>query len=375
MEKEVPRLEEREQVDVIEDFVYDSENRQYNRDFLHWRRHTKESFIYRFAGNAKESVYTAGGTGTRQSAAAAEEKSLVRCSELIGTALLVFLMIDLIGSPLMAMLLNLFHVDVRMDLLTMSMSGSQWAMFGVRSLITVLKYAVPAAILVRMCRIPQSVYMPASPGALPEYIAAVAAGMIAAGLYALTAQAEGVEMAQRLFTYKDMVAAAIYGLFETVVGSVLAEVLLRGTILTLLRQFGDPLAILMTAAIAFLFPNNPADRICEALIGLAGGYLMIRSGSLFKCVIMRIVYTGLSYARLVVIYANHNMRLWEYAMLLISIGALAFMFFLNIRRDKLRIYNEKTALSSPKKCLVFAQSVSMLPWAALSLLVTLIQLF
>lgn len=368
-------MEEREHINVIEDFVYNSENQQYNKDFLHWRRHTKESFIYRFTDNAKESVYTAGGSGARQSAAFAEEKSLARCSELIGAALLVFLLIDLVGSPLLAALMNLFRADIRIDLLTLTMSGSQWAVFGVQGLITVLKYAVPAAMLMRMCRIPQSVCMPASPGALPEYIAAAAAGMIAAGIYALTAQSEGVEMAQRLFTYKDMVAVAFYSLFETLVGSVLAELFLRGTVLTLLRQFGDPLAILLTAAIAFLFPNAPADRLCEALVGLAAGYLMIRSGSLFKCVMLRITYTGLSYARLVVIYANHNMRLWEYAMLLISIGALAVAFFLSARRDRLRIYNGKTALSPPKKCAVFAQSVSVLPWAALSLLITLVQLF
>lgn len=368
-------MEEREHIDVIEDFIYDSANQQYNRDYLHWRRHTKEAFIYRFTDNIKENVYTAGGSGQRQSAAQAEEKSLVRCGELIGAVLLVFLVIEVIGETLLVGILTLFRIDIRLDFLTLTMNGSQWAVVGVRALITVLKYSIPAAILVRFCKMPQAIYVPAMPGALPESIAAAAAGMVIAGIYSLTAQNEGVEMAQLLFTYKDLAAVAAYGMFETLIGSILSEIFLRGGVLTLLRQFGDPFAIAVTAMIAFLFPNALPNRISEALIGLAAGYLLIRSGSIFKCVLLRITYAGLSYARLIVIYANHQMRLWEYALLLISFGTLTLAFFITVRHEHIRLHNRKTALSAPKKWLALAQSITMLPWAAVSLLLIPLQLF
>lgn len=368
-------MEEREHTDVIEDFVYDSVNQQYNRDYLQWRRHTKEPFIYRFTDVPKENVYTPGNPGQRQNAALAEERSLARCSELIGAALLVFLIIELVGGTLLVALLKLFHIDIRLDFLSLTMNGSQWAVVGVRALITLLKYSVPAAILVRCCKIPQAVCVPAAPGALPESIAAAAAGMVIAGIYSLMAQDEGLEMAQLLFTYKDMTAVAVYGLFETLVGSILAEIFLRGSMLTLLRQFGDPFAIWITAVTAFLFPNALPSRIEELLIGLVAGYLLIRSGSLFKCVLLRITFTGLSYARLVVIYASHQMRLWEYALLFISIGTLALAFFVSIRKEKIHLHNGRTAISTARKCAALSQSITMLPWAAVSLLLTLLQLF
>lgn len=368
-------MEEREHINVIEDFAYCSVNEQYNRDYLQWRRHTKAPFIYRYTDNVKENVYTAGSSGARQSAALAEEKALGACSERIGLALLVLLVIQLVGGSLLIAVLNLFHIDIRLDFLTLTMNGSQWAVVGVRGLTLLLKYSIPAALLMRMCSIPQAVCTPAAPGALPEYIAAAAAGMIIAGIYSLTAQSNGVEMAQQLFSYKDLFAVAAYGLLDTVIGSVMAEVFLRGAIFALLRQFGDPFAILVSAAAGFLFPNALPERIGEMLIGLAAGYLLIRSGSIFKCIILRIIYTGLTYARLVVIYSSSVMQLWEYALLLISIGTLATAFYCSFRKDDLPLRNRQTALSVLKKIGAMLQSVTMLPWAAVSLLLTLMQLF
>ena len=373
----MPRLSEHKRIDVIENFDYDSVNRQYGTDYLQWRRHTKGPFIYRYIDNSRENVYTVNSSHLRRSksAASAERAALAKCSELIGIALLLFLVIELVGGTLLIALLHLFQIDIRMDFLTLKMNGSQWAVVGVRALLLMLKYLLPAAILIRCCRIPQNVYAPAAPNALPELIAAAGAGFLTAGIYSLTAQRQGVETAQLLFTYKDTGAIYVFGLFDAIVGSVLAEVFYRGTILPLLRQFGEPFAVTVTALIAFLCPNALPDRVSELLIGLAAGYLMIRSGSVFKCVVLRTVYTALSYARLVVLYSDRSLRLWEYAPLLLSVGALAVTFYISIRRSQLRLRNRQTALSEPDKFASFAQSITLLPWAAAAILLTLLQLF
>ena len=377
MRKEVPRLAESNHIDVIEDFVYDSVNQQYNKDYLHWRRHTKEAFIYRYQDDIREKVFTVNSSGIRikQSAAAAERSALSKCSELIGTALLIFLVIELLGGSLLIALLHLFGIDIRMDFLTLTMNGSQWAVVGVRGLLIILKYALPAAFLIRFCRLPQAIYAPAAPGGLPEYIAAAAAALAISGIYSLTAYDLGVKTAQRLFTYQDTAAVLVFGLFEAIIGAVLAELLLRGAMLPLLRQFGDPFAIVVTAVLAFLCPNELPDRISELLIGLAAGYLMIRSGSIFKVVVLRMICSALSYARLVVIYTSRYLRVWEYALLLISIGALSLAFYFGLRRSQLRLHNRQTALSNPHKCAAFLQSITLLPWAAAAVLLTLLQLF
>ncbi|MBR4201702.1 MAG: CPBP family intramembrane metalloprotease [Oscillospiraceae bacterium] len=368
-------MTEQEEIDVIESFDYDCVNQQYGKDYLYWRRRTKEPFIYRFTGNARESVYTVNSSPLRQNAAAAERTALGKCSEKIGLALLIFMVCELVGVSLFVALLHLIHIDIRIDFLTLKMNGSQWAVVGVRALLLTLKYLLPTVLLVRLCHIPQSIYAPAAPNGLPEHIAAAAGGLMIAGIYSLTAQNLGIETAQILFTYKDMGAIYAYGLFDAIVGAVLAELLLRGTILPLLRQFGEPFAIVMTAVIAFLCPNKLPDRISELLIGLAAGYLMIRSGSIFKGVLLRMIYTALSYARLVVLYTSRSLRLWEYALLLISVGMLAAAFYFSIRKSQLRLRNNRTALSEPAKTAALIQSITALPWFAASVLLTLFQLF
>lgn len=371
MPKEIPK----DQIDTIEDFVYDSENEQYNRDYLQWRRHTKSPIIYRFKGHIKENVYVAGAAVTKQDAAMTERNALMRCGEVIGAALLLYLVAELIGGSLLIGLLRIFHVDIRLDFLTLSMEGSQWPVTVVRSFVMLLKYGMPAFVMIHHCQLPKRVVCPRSIGAMPETVAAVGGAMIIAGIYSLTAHGAGLEAAQQLFTYKDTLAISVYGLFEVLVISMLAELLLRGSILPLVRQFGDGFAVAVTAAIAFLFPNALPERISELLIGLVSGYLLIRSGSIFKCVLLRAVYSALTYARLMLVYANHTIPLWQFALLLLAIGTLAAATFVSIRRGHVQLLNRQTALSEPIKIIALTQSVTLLPWLAVSVLFTLLQLF
>ncbi len=337
-----------ERIDVTEDFEYDSENEQYNQDYRHWRRHTREPFVFHFSDNSREHVYVEGAPPVSLDAALAERQALMHCSTMLGAALLIFLLSEVLGS--------------------------QWAVTGVRILCLVLKYGLPTLILTKLCKLPQPVFAPASLGAIPEMIAAVGAGMMIAAVYSTAAIGTSVQTSQRLFAYKDIAAIGTYGVFDTLAVSVLAELFFRGSLLPLLRQFGDPFAVLVTALIGFLCPNELPERICELLIGLAAGYLLIRSGSIIKCAALRIVYSALKYARLGLVYASEEIRLWQYIIILLGIGTVLILFFVHFRRTKLMLQNRKTFLPMKKKLYYLTQSVPMLPWLAASLLLMLLNL-
>ena len=357
-----------ERVDVVEDFEYDSENEQYNQDYRHWRRHNKGAFMFRFSDNSREHVYVDGAPGSITDAAFTERQALLNLSSRVGIALLVFLLSEVLGSSLLIAVMRMFHIPISINFLTYQMDGNQWAATGIRILCLVLKYCLPTAILTRMCRLPQPVYMPASLGAIPEFIGSVGAGMIVAAVYCVAAIPTSVQLSQRLFSYKELPAIATYGVFDVLAVSVLAELFFRGALLPLLRQFGDPFAVLVTALIGFLCPNALPERICELLIGFAAGYLIIRSGSLLKCAMLRIVYSSLKYARLGLVYASENIRLWQYAGILLGVGALLILFFIHIRRTALPLRNRRTFLPINQKLYYLTQSVPMLPWLAVSLL-------
>lgn len=361
--------------DVVEEFKYDSFNEQYNMAFLEWRRNTDSQYVFRFSDNSLENVYVSGAAGAKQDAGIAERESLMRCSQLIGAALLICFVAQMAGGSLLAGLLRLFGIDLHVDFLSISKSGSQWAVVAAKMVVVLLKYLFPTVLLIKAAKLPRRVFAPFKSSSVPMVTAGIGAGMFIAGIYALIAQQDGIQLAQEIYTYKDTDAIAAYGIFDALLAAALAELFLRGTVQTLLRQFGDPFAVGITACIAFLFPNSLPDRMGELLIGLTAGYLLVRTGSIATCILVRMTYAGLNYARLVAVYTSRTMQLWEYALLLISIGTLALAFYVLQHRHALRMSNRRIVLSDRKKCSALVLTVTMLPWLAVSTLLTLLQCF
>ena|GEM_PF-4872761 len=362
-------------IDILEDFVCCSENQRYNKEYQHWRRHTNTPFMYRYSGDANENIYVEGGTQQKTSAAASERQALTHCGDAVGMAMLLFLLAELIGRPILTALLRLFGVQIHMDFIAQSTPGSQWAETGAQIFIILLKFGLPAVILLHFCKIPRKIAAPVLFGGIPETIAAVGFGMLIACIHSLTAHSEDVELVQRMFNYKDIAAVVAFAAFDIFLTPILAELLLRGCILQLLRQFGDGFAIAVTACIAFLCPNTLPDRISALLIGLASGYLMLRSGSILKCIIIRVIYTTMVYARLILVSEAQRILLWQYTLLLASAGMLAIAAYAQVRRGKIRLEQNQTVLEDREKLFALTQSVAALPWLAIAALLTLVQLF
>ena len=361
--------------DVIEEFAYHSENERYNKAYHDWRSRTKLPFIYRYRETANESTYTSGDAVEPPDAPLAEHKALHRSAELAGVALLICLFCEVVIRPFTVWLLGFLGFDIRLDFLTFSMQGSQWMTAAVRILMDTVKFGVPALFLIRMLHLPRRVCLPAAPRGLPETTAAVGMAMMIAAIYTVTDSGNGVELAQRIFEYKDSAAIFSYALFDVLIASLLSELLLRGAVLQVLRQFGDPFAVIMSGLVGFLLPNTPSARVSELLIGLSAGYLFVRSGSFFKCALLRGVYVTMTYARLVLVYGNRSLPRWSFVILLISNGALALSFYVISRHGRVPLENLHSHLSLRRKISAFFETASTFPWLALSALLAVLQLF
>ena len=362
-------------IDVVADFAYCSRNPAYNRDYRAWRSTSKHPCMYRFTGDPRAAVYVAGGAVSKPSARDSERLALMKCSEKIGIALLIVLLTELLGGSAAIWVLRLMNLDIRLDPISLSMVGNPWLVTAVRCLLLLLKYGIPALLLIQTCRIPRKVAVPTMRGGLREEVAAVGFAMVAAAIYSIPAASAGVQAAQEIFTHKDFSAITAAGLFDAVIGSFLAELLLRGAILQLLRQFGDSFAISVTAVLAFLLPNSLPDRIGELLIGLMAGFLLVKGGSIMKCVHLRVVYVSLIYARLMLVYTEQVMPLWQFALLLVSFGTLLLAYYTVVQESALRLENRRSQMRSGEKLFAMTQTVTTLPWLAAAALVTLLQIF
>ncbi|MCQ2417125.1 MAG: hypothetical protein MJ071_04860 [Oscillospiraceae bacterium] len=360
-------------IDVIEDFVCNSDNASYNRAYRLWRRHTKNAYIYRYNGNVDEKVYVEGGPQDKHNIYQAETQALASSGFLIGAALLLYLLIALVGSSVLVGVLRLFHVDITMYYPLFSMSGGSSAVCVLRIVLDILKYCLPAFMLIGGCGFSRRVVMPVRIGKIPEIIGTTGAGMVIAGLRVM--MEETAEYLQQTDMNENTAGQLVYAVFDILIVSVLSEVFLHGCILTLLRQFGDGFAIALTGTIAFLLPDTAlSGRICAMFIGLAGGYILIRNGSLPKCVFLRMVYTALTYWGDMIRYGNPRMPYWQYALLLMSVGLLLMMVFIHFRSRKLKLQNMQTALRDAQKVSSLLQSVPALFWVFFAVILALLQI-
>lgn len=367
-----------ERIDVVEDFSYNSRNQQYNHEYKKWRKTADSPYLYRFAHNPREKAYVDGTGFAAPSAAAVEQKTLQRVGEVTGFALLLYLLCQLVCGSLIVWVLNRMQMDIRLDFLTFSMKGSQWLVIAVRALVVLMQYGTALLIANRSFRIPTKVRIPVAKHAFPEGVAAIGFAMLCAALFCLIDDllGYGAESAQMLFSYKNTNALMVYGVFDILVAAVLHELLMRGTLLPVLRQFGDGFAVCLVAGIGFLFPNTISTRIGMLCVGLASGYILLKGGSFLHCVLLHTIYHALIYARLILVYHDGAvMRLGAYILLLTVTGGIAAAVYCRMRRGSLKLENRRTYLTTGKKMLFFGETLTMLPWVAFSLIFALVQTF
>ncbi len=364
-------------IDVAEDFIYNSRNPKYNAASRTWRKQTDSPFLYRLVVDSRECTYTDGTGFSNVKPAIHERKVLHRISEVIGFALLFFLLVQLGAGSLIVSLLHRLGMDIRLDFLTFSMSGSQWLVIAVRIFVMLLQYGGALLIANRYFCVPMRVQMPMAMNAFPEAIGAMGWAMFSAAVVCILDHIDGsdAEAAQQLFSYKNSTALGVYGLFEILILPFLHELLMRGTLLPVLRQFGDGFAVCAVAGMALLFPNTAPARVGMCLIGLGAGYFLLKSGSLFNCVLMHIIYHALMDARLVLAYHDGAVTTPLYYSLYLGImGVAAIITYSIARRGQLRLENRTTLLPNDKKILALGESVTMLPWIAFSILTAVVQL-
>ncbi len=369
---------EEKRIDVAEDFIYNSRNPGYNGQYRSWRKTTDSPYLFRFAQDPREHAYMDGTGFASTTASATEQRTLRQVSEVIGFALLLLMLVQLGGGSLIVWGLQMLGLDIRLDFLTLSMKGSQWLVIAVRVLVMLLQYGGALLIANRFFRIPTKIRIPFTYRAFPEGIGAVGCAMLCAAVFCVLDHlgGHGAESAQQLFSYKNATALMAYGIFDMLIVSLLHELLMRGTLLPMLRQFGDGFAICSVAAMGFLFPNTTSWRVGMFLIGLASGYFLLKGGSFLNCALMHTIYHALIYARLILVYHDGAVATpLQYILILSAMGVLAVASYCLTRYGRLRLDNRKTHLPLSKKIMTLCESFTMLPWLAFSLLLAVAQLF
>lgn len=365
-------------INVIEDFDYSTQSDVYNEKFRKWRRNSDNPFAFGFKNNKRESVYVTGKGFVEDSALDAEKNVLTRLFNLIGIAALMWVVADNGAVKLAALIMSRIGFDVNISFFSSNISGGSAESLAVLLIGGLLKLAVPLLYLHFKLRLPAKVEFMSRTHDPMALIGAISSTFIVCAAVSIPVAYSGDS--KEIYEYFAGVNAdismweqkefVIYLIFDVVIASVLMELIFRGGMFAALRQFGDPFAIVITAVTSALLTQNFIAMPAAFLVSLVAGYGLLSSGTLFTAVAVHIVYKMYTFTlTLIEIDTTDKMplnrNLFMIVTLIVGSVGLAVYWIGAIRRKKTNLALYRSELTVKRR---YIHSVKTFPYSAVAIL-------
>jgi hypothetical protein len=373
-------------INIIDDFNYDAQTEEYNIEYKKWRSNKDNPYAFNYVENKKEKTFMDGKGFIHEDPKSIEKITLSKIGFTAGISLLVYFFIDGIGGELIVWILNMFNINISSMLFSSEFMGNEWAVLAVNVFISLLKYIVPTFMLFKAFKMPFSISATTKATDKYEIVGGMSIAMILMVLISLVSKSSPLEFTSRTFFLSNQIlyenynlyAIFIYYLFEIFVVSILIEVFLHGSLLHVLRQFGDIFALACTTAISIIIVHSYAQCIPFALMTLVSGIFILRSGSIVAGFIIRIVF-NIYFFSIAIINSNLNTSTSLTKSYFMSIfflaGVLGCVVFARKHTRKVKLVNNSTYLNIYEKLSAFTISLPMVIWIALSAIFASINLF
>lgn len=294
----VKEQENRDIINVIDEFDYSTQSESYNKRFIEWRSNKNNPYAYNFTLNKKESVYIAGQGFVSESAEKAEIDVLGRILYLLGIAMLAVAFIENIFDKVLVQILDMLGFNIHITFFNSTIYGGRVEVAVVLVIITSLKLLLPAGIIHSRLKMKPALSLPMSLKEPGELIGSISAALIVCAVISIPSAYS--EKSKEIYTFFSTYSADVsswgqteflmYTVFDVIVVSVLFEIVFRGGIFTALRQFGDVYAVLVTSVISGLIMQDFRTMAGTIIISVVSAVGFLRSGTVFTAIAVRITY-------------------------------------------------------------------------------------
>lgn len=360
-------------INVIDEFDYSTQNDSYNNKYRSWRRRNDNPFSFKFEGNRKESIFVDGKGFVANSAEDTEKSMLGKIFYTIGLALLMWIVVENIAGKIIVFLLGQFGVDIHNNFFSSSLYGGGTEIVIAIIAISSIQVLVPLLFLHFKFKLPARVEFMASMNSPTQLIAAIGASLVASTIICLpTAYSiETKEIFEFFQTNTDLqvwdqTEFLVYTIFDIIVLSVMTEFLFHGAMFAVLRQFGDPFAIAMTAFTAAMLTQDVREIPAMFLISVIAGLGMIRSGSIFTAVSVNVIYK-IYKLTITVLELDHSEKMpltRNFFMLAAFAAGALLMFIMWLIKHKKEIFGVAFYKSEVKEKDRIITSVRTFPYSA-----------
>ncbi len=281
-------------IDVAEEFHCPHQADSYHEAYRAWRRLPDNPYAYAYTKHPKEAAFSENPSVLPPSRAMVEKTVLQRISMLIASAMLLYYAAENILDKLLIAVLNAAGFRIDFVFLEYTMFGDEQAGFLVVSIISFLKYGLPAVFLLWKLRMPAKVALPMKVRQPSQLLAGMALTMLlSAGLGTFL-----VPRSSELKKYEmllDSVSSSdsflfLYEVLTIFLLPIVIELFLHGVMFQVLRQFGDAFAIGITTAVSMMLMHTPSDILRVGIITLTISYYMVQTGSFSSAVVLHIIH-------------------------------------------------------------------------------------
>ena len=291
-------------IDVAKQHKYRNQSEEYQRKYLKWRTDPKNPYGYTFIHDSRIRTYVDGEGFYEETAVSSERTALKNCYRVLGASLLIMAAVAFVRYLVMWLAFGIdfagrtYHSEISVDNTSLS-TGAAYTMLS----LNILEYLLPVVFLSASTRMPMKIAVPLRKS---KKISSVSSVMMMLVIMAIGRAVNNIlawllNMINIDIPYYDYIKAAsptaeiICSLGQHVVIAVLIEIILRGYLLQMLRQFGDEFAVVITATAGCLLLYDITQAGYMFCVGIYTGIITIRSGSIKNACIMRIIARYVNY--------------------------------------------------------------------------------
>lgn len=370
--------EEKVIVNVVDEFDAAIQGFGYNGNFKKWRKNKDNPFAFNFERNSREKIFNESRGFETPSQSDAGKKVLGSIMRETGIVMLIVVVFQSIIGKLTIAVLDLIGVNIHTTFFSSGVYGG-----GAEIVLTTVAIAV-ATLLVPVIYLHKRMKMPMKAGIMhtvrdsAEIIASIGFAMIFCTIVCLpAAYSSGTKDIYTYFSATEADVSAwgqkefvVYVIFDVVILSILTELLFRGGIFSALRQFGDITAIIITTAMTVFLTGDFFAMPAALLMSIVSSVGMLRSGTIFTAIIVRIVYKMYQLALVILeVDATENMEMTRnlFMMIVFILGIIlaAVVMIKGNRRSRRCIVKYESEFTESKR-IVFAFKV--FPFSAVSVL-------
>lgn len=354
-------------------------DKAYAEDYRRWRSENSNSYGFFYRSGKSEYTYQDGVGFIDKTPEITELSSLYKVNRLISNiVMLYFIMITILPIFLPKLISDITGADIGFDVISRAYYGNSRTVLIYRYITAIIEKLIPIAIIGGMAKMSLKVMFPVKISNRPLFGICIPAALLiaaAGSMFIIPSSVVlagfGIDTSQSVFVSGSAAAVVFTVILLVVIDPLLNELIIHGTMLQLLRQFGDGYALVVTSVITAVCTEDIRTAVYYFVLSAVIGYFTLRTGSVITAVTMRsmvsLYFVIQSYIP-VNVPENISMTVsMGFILLCLIIGMVTVITFLIKNNHKISLPFKETYLSNYEKIMYFFTNPMVIILAAMSL--------